>query len=339
MDVTATLIPEPIAAAFELDGGPVEPIASGRVNEHWLVWRGGERCVLRRYAAGQTAPSIAWEHRLLRHFAGRGWPVAAPLASAAGDSLAAAEGALFALFPFLAGAPVEFGTPAARTLKGRLLARLHADGARFEEGQRPGLGRAWELDALAARADGLTFNALLATFAREYPELGRGVRAARYRNLRELARLGYGDLPDAVVHCDFHNDNLFFEGGHLSALLDFDWAHRDAAAYDIAVSLSLDCLTPPVFDAVSPEAAGAFIAGYAGLRRLSEEEIALVPALIRAAWLSLVTFRLVQWHEGWLPAGRAVASVARTVERRFPALDGGAPALIEAVRRANASVR
>jgi homoserine kinase type II len=326
-----------VAAAFALDDTPPEAITEGQVNEHWHVRRGAAAYVLRRYAAGQTTPSIAWEHALIGFMHSRGWPVAPALAAEDGDLTVDGDGGPFALFPLLPGRPGEYVSEPGRTVKGRLLARFHADAARFPSAQRPGLGRAWELDALAARAGGNTFNELLAAFSREHPPLGRAVRGARYRNLRELAKLGYGDLPDTVVHCDFHTSNLFFEGAMLTGLLDFDWAHRDAAAYDIASSISIDCLSAPDFDVVSPAATEAFVRGYAGLRRLTDAEVALIPSLVRSAILTFVTFRLVQWSAGGSAAVRATESIARTVFRRFPPLDSGEAELAAAIARGNAN--
>ncbi|MEX2080620.1 MAG: phosphotransferase, partial [Dehalococcoidia bacterium] len=187
-----------LTAALELFG--VEPhglrrIPTGRQNEHWRVVTGDGLLVLRRYSALRSSPAIAIEHAALRHVAELGWPVAPPIACADGTTVVALEGLRYSLFRFLSGRVAEAGNRRIGRMKGRLLARLHRDLARFPmEGQRDGFGRAWELDLFGPTEEYPTFNALLAGFEREHRDLARAVRSVRYRNLRELSRLGYGDL-------------------------------------------------------------------------------------------------------------------------------------------------
>lgn len=320
-----------VAAALGLDPGGFESLG-GAMNRHWRVRSGSAPLVLREYRDGRSEAGIAWEHALLRHYAARGWPVAVP-----SRTLPAGEGHRpLALFPLLAGEPAPEPGLAALGVLGRLLARLHADGAGFPEGANPDAGRAWELDQLAALAGGRTFHELLAAFTRDFPEPGRALRAARYRNLRELARLGYGDLPAGVLHGDFGSEHVLYDEGALTGVLDFDLACRDAFAYDIANTITADCMLRPESNVPDPARVEALIRGYTGGRRLTEAEIAAMPALLRARWLWLATWRMVQWATGVHPEWSA-ASVVRTVEHRLPGLDRVTPAVLAAVQRGNSA--
>ncbi|MGH2610764.1 MAG: phosphotransferase, partial [Tepidiformaceae bacterium] len=275
--------------------------------------------VLRRYRDLRSARAIAFEHALLHHAVSKGWPVAPPLLTDAGQTLVEAAGGRWSLFPFLEGDPVPYENVPLKGVKGRLLARFHADMADFPlTDQRPDAGRAWELDVFVRAAGHESFNPLLARFGRDYPDLSAAVRREKYRNLRELARLGYGEMPTVIIHRDFHHDNLLFRGGELTGLLDFDLAAWDARAADIAASLTLECLEAPDYDTIDLGMARAFLQGYAGHTRLGAEEARLIPALVRAAFLWLVMFRLLEWADSG--SERAVQSVRRSVERRFPGL-------------------
>ena len=199
------------------------------------------------------------------------------------------------------------------------------------EGQRPGFGKIWELDRPdAARFP--AFNDLLRAFGSEHPDHARVLRAHRYASLRELSRLGYGELPETFVHCDFRHDNLLFRGGELTGLLDFDFLHRDARVVDLAWAIALDCLEPPAHNAISPESVAAFVAGYHTASSLDEAERALIIPLVRAALISGAAMRLREWEDGpkrlRLDAPR---SVGRTVEHRLPAFESRRSALEQAI--------
>jgi len=45
------------------------------------------------------------------------------------------------------------------------------------------------------------------------------------------------ELPQLVVHCDYHPGNLKFEGEQVSGLFDFDWSKIDARCFDVGLAL------------------------------------------------------------------------------------------------------
>lgn len=307
--------------AFGVQAVRVAGIDEGSVNRHWLVETELGRMVLRRYRAIRSDGAIAFEHALLRHALEKGWPVAVPLRTNDGPTVVRAGDASWSLFPFLLGEPAPYELLPMKHVKGRLLARFHTDMADFAvTEQRPDSGRTWELDVFARAGGHESFNELLRRFEVDYPELGAAVRREKYRSLRELSRLGYGDLPSIVIHRDFHHDNLLFDGGELTGLLDFDLACWDAAVCDIAASLTLECLAAPDYDSIDLAMARPFLEGYTAQRPLRAEEARLIAPLVRANYLWLVMFRLLEWADSG--SERAVLSVRRSVERRFPALVG-----------------
>lgn len=316
--------------AFDRDPGEVTPISSGRVNEHWQVALPEEELlVLRRYAAFRSKAAIEYEHAALSYAHSKGWPVALSLVNSHMAAVVEVGSEQFSLFRWLPGTPPPAESLAQRRIDGRLLARFTGDMARAPlEQQRDGFGRLWELDLFVQAAGNESFNGLLRRFGDEYAALASAVRRQRYANLRELSRLGYGELPPVIIHADFQRENLRFVEGELTALLDFDSVRLDAAVADLAGSIWLDCLQAPAYDAINVRAATALAEGYAGLRTLSAQETALVPALIRAHMLVFVALRLMQWASG---SKQAVASIARTVERRFPALEAASGPLLEAL--------
>lgn len=318
------VVPGEVLVAFGLAGGSQQAFDLGSVNRHWRVETRDEVVVVRRYGVLRGHGAIRWEQRLMTFAAGKGWPV--PLARPATDGSAAVtfEGGMWTCHRFLDGQPAAGDTPASRHILGRLLGRFHRDVASFEApGQRPGFGKTWELDVMVEPSGIESFNALVSAFGREYPELAANIRRQRYRNLRELARLHYPDLPDHPIHGDFSPRNLLFKDGQLSGVLDFDFARRDAWACDLA-----PLLMP--FEPLDPRLAAALFEGYQSVRPLSEAEWALLPALVRASLLWWVALLLVRWRL----SGEAPAGIARTINLRFPAFDAYEPEIRRLARRA-----
>ena len=324
-----------VLSAYGVEPEDIRDIRTGRINKHWRVVAGGRAYALRRYNAAATPRSIAYEHAMLAHLDARGWPVAAAIVSRQGDRIVERDERLFSLFPFLEGRPSPYNNVRYLRIKGRLLARLHTEMALAPiEGQRPGFGRVWELDRPDAPRFP-SFNDLLRAFGAEHRREAAVMRAHRYACLRELSRLGYGELSDTFVHCDYHHDNLLFSRGELSGLLDFDLLHRDARVVDIAWAIVLDCLEPPAHNAISPKSVEAFVGGYHEASAMDESERSLIVPLIRAALISGAAMRLRQWQSG--PAKlreHAPRSLHRTADERLPAFEARRASLEGAVAAA-----
>lgn len=322
-------------ARFGVVDAKVTPIVpGGQVNEHWRIDGRAAPLVLRRYNVLRTAAAAAYEHDVLKRLGDGGeWPVAAPIAAANGATIVEADGRLYALFPFLEGAAGPAHSLPHLRIKGRLLARLHdALAALRVTEQRPTVGKLWELDVNVHGSGYATFNDALAAFGRKHRELASGIRAQRYRSLRELSRLRYGEQPDTLIHGDFRSGNLLFAGGALSGALDFDLVHLDARITDIAWSVLSDCAEPPADTALDPAAAAAFLGGYAEHSPLTGAEARLIVPLIRAHNLAILASHLRSGSEiGDDP--QLLYRVERRVRERLPQLDARASAIEEMALR------
>jgi Ser/Thr protein kinase RdoA (MazF antagonist) len=185
---------------------------------------------------------------------------------------------------------------------------------------------------LFVRTDRLpTFNELVRFFARDHHDLAREIRAQRYRTLRELTRLRYGDLPDVPIHADFASWNLLFDDGdRVTGVLDFDLAHRDTRTADIAWSIMSDCAEPPTEIALDPRAVREFVAGYASEAPLTDAELALIVPLIRAQHFVVLAWGLYDWARE--PTAHVLRRIRRRIDQRPSALDARAPELEDAVK-------
>lgn len=309
---------------WQLVAATAEPVED--IEGQWRIESGGRRFIVRQYSSLRSVAAIADEHLVCATASARGWPVAKPVAIDDGATIVLFDGSTWSVFPETEGAPPPLSLAHAR-INGRLLARLHRDLAGTFDRQRDGFGRAWELDVVVQAAGADTFNSSLASFGGRYPDLAAAVRRQRYRNLRELARLGYGELPSTVIHGAFVHDGLRFVDADLFALPSFDAVRLDAAVADVATSLAADCIPASGPTALDVALAAAFVEGYSRSRQLRPEEVEMIPALTRAAMLHAVATELAGWT---LDQGPAHAdTIRRYAERALPALDEATPALHE----------
>ena len=328
-----------VLSHFGLTSLELHDIRSGRVNKHWRVESGADRYVLRRYNLHRSPAAIQYEHDVLRHIERKGWPVAVPLPAEGGSTFVMERGSpdsqasAYALFPFLPGRPGSPHSHRYLRIKGGLLARLHGDLALLpSRSQRDGFGRSSDLDAYVPDSHGGTFDTVVDAFAQEQPRLAAQIHSHRQANLDELARLDYDSLPDILVHGDFHGDHTRFQRRRLTALLDFDLVHLDARIADVALAIAGDCLKPPAYMSIDPEAVQALVGAYHAESPLSEPEVGLIVPLIRAYYLWLCWFNLMRWLDG--DVERAVGSLVRSLDQRLPNLASRAPAIELALRSA-----
>ncbi len=101
-------------------------------------------------------------------------------------------------------------------------------------------------------------------------------------------------LPRGTIHADLFPDNVFFERGEVSGIIDFYFACTDALAYDLAICLNAWAFDPSGkhFDKAKSL---ALIAGYNEVRALSSDEVEALPLLARGAALRFFLTRLTDW--------------------------------------------
>ena len=307
--------------AWGVAAAEVVPLAGGAVNEHWRIEAEAGPRVLRRYHPAHRPEATPYEHAALAHLAALDWPVAAPIAAAGGETAVETPAGRWSLFPFLEGSPAP-ASPRALGRKGAVLALLHADLAAWPGGaaQRPTFARVSELDVyLESRGE----TTVAAVARRLDPSHGRALARIRERNLRDLARGGYGALPDTVIYSECLGANVLFEGNDVSGLLDFDFVHRDARVADIGRSLVVDC-------GIDTGRVAAWLRGYAAHASpaLSPAEVDLLPAMMvaNALWNAVLPLALAGRYRDAHHEGLA-AGALRAIDEGLPALEDAAEPL------------
>jgi len=266
-------------APDSLGGGFVSlhAIAEGVENTNYRLETTSGRFVLTLFEGRTDAASLPFCLGFTDHLAAGGYPAARPMPNAAGQWIGELNGRSAAVVEWLSGAWLRSPSTADQAAAGAKLAQLHLTARDFEGRRANPVGpTVWR--ALADRCQTAATG--------EDRAILDGVEAA-------LLRLGdpfSGDLPRGAIHADYFPDNVLFEDGAVSGVIDFYFGCTDALAYDLAIALSawgFDGEGRPV-----PGAVSAFRRGYESVRPLSPAEAEALPRLGEAAALRFTLTRL-----------------------------------------------
>ncbi|MBC7698996.1 homoserine kinase [Aquabacterium sp.] len=220
---------------------------------------------------------------LMRHLAERGIPVPAPQADEHGVILHTLKGKPAAVVTRLKGRNQLAPQAADCAQVGAMLARMHLAAQDYPPHQPNLRGLAWWNETIPVVAP------YLDPTQRELIESELAYQQAL------AASPAYQGLPQGAIHADLFRDNVMFDGPALSGFFDFYFAGCDTFGFDIAVCLNDWCIDLATGQ-LDPARAHAFVAAYDEQRRLSDDELALLPALLRAAALRFWTSRLWDFH-------------------------------------------
>jgi homoserine kinase type II len=230
-----------------------------------------------------SAEQLPFYLNLMHHLAEHGIPVPAPQANAKGEILHALKGKPAAVVTKLKGRNQLAPQAADCAQVGAMLARMHEAGRDYPH-QQPNLrGLAWWEETIPVVR----------------PHLDAGQAALIESELafqQTVAASGtYQALPRGPIHADLFRDNVMFDGSTLSGFFDFYFAGCDTFCFDIAVCLNDWCIDLAT-GAIDPVRAQAFVAAYDAQRTLTDDELALLPAMLRAAALRFWTSRLWDFY-------------------------------------------
>lgn len=256
----------------------LKAIAEGVENTNYRLQTETAPYVLTLFEGRTDEASLPFCLGLTDHLGARGFASARPVRNRAGDWIGSLNGRPAAVVEWLEGAWLRMPTPSEIAEAGSALAEFHLKAADFEAFRANPVGpAAWRrlLDRCAGGATSGEDRALVSD-----------CRSA-------LSRIGdpfTDDLPVGAIHADYFPDNVLFNGGKLSGVIDFYFGCYGPLAYDLAIAL-----TAWGFDAEGREIPGAvkaFRDGYEVVRPLCQAEVNVLPRLGEAACLRFTLTRL-----------------------------------------------
>lgn len=276
-DLAAFVAGFDIGAVLSCDG-----IAQGIENSNYRLRTGTGTYILTLYEKRVRPQDLPFYLNLMNHLAARGFPCPTPIANRDGEILHTLSGRPAAIVTFLEGdwpRGSEISPGQCRDI-GAAAARLHLAAADFPARRANDLSVAvWRplYTPLAAQAEELR------------PDFSMWIED----ELTFLERNWPTDLPAGTVHTDMFPDNVFFDGGSLSGVIDFYFACSDMLAIDLAVCLNAWCFRDGAqFDSGR---ACALFDGYQAVRPLETAECDALPLLARGMAMRFLLTRLHDW--------------------------------------------
>ncbi|MFZ5555218.1 MAG: homoserine kinase [Pseudomonadota bacterium] len=255
----------------------LEGIAEGIENTNYFVTTTQGRFVLTLFEK-LTAEELPFYLGLMAHLADHGVPSARPIAALDDRTLGELNGKPAALVGYLPGRPVERPTADHCAAVGNVLAEIHLAGRTYAGRLDNPRGPRWWRESAP----------------RVSPFLSPEDAALLKEELRVQSLYRFQDLPRGAIHGDLFLDNVFFQEGRVSGVIDFYFACTDVLLYDVAIAVNDWCLADgPELDEARAQ---ALLAAYHAVRPLSAIERGAWPVLLRAAALRFWISRLLDLH-------------------------------------------
>jgi homoserine kinase type II len=270
----------------------ITPCAGGIENTNYFVDTDQGRYVLTLFER-LSFEQLPFYLHLMKHLAQHGIPVPEPQAIVANGAAQAGEILLrlkdkpAAVVNRLRGRSELAPTPVHCAAVGDTLARMHLAGRDFPRSQPNLRGLAWWNETVPVVLPHL-----------DAPQTRLILSELAYQN-HVAASSGWRALPRGPIHADLFRDNVMFDSAdgapELTGFFDFYFAGCDTFLFDIGVCLNDWCVH---LDSGAPDAArtDAFLAAYQTVRRLTAQERALLPAMLRAGALRFWISRLWDFH-------------------------------------------
>jgi homoserine kinase type II len=119
------------------------------------------------------------------------------------------------------------------------------------------------------------------------------------KELSYLKKIWPSDLPLGQIHADYFPDNVFFDQGVLTGVIDFHFVCHDMFVYDLAIAINAWSFDE--HNIFMEDRMMAMINGYQLSRKLTAGEKQSLPVMLRAASLRFLLSRIeekLKWREG-----------------------------------------
>lgn len=254
-------------------------ISEGVENTNYVVRTTAGKFILTLFEGRVSLDDLPYYIGFMEYLSQRGIPAPSVITSKHGQKITPLLGKPSAITTFLEGAWPRVITAAHTDAIGAQLAEMHRQSVGFQTVRKNTLWlNEWQrlIDACGAKAN--TIESGLADFLeQELHYLEKNIPVP-------------GTLPTGAVHADLFPDNVFFNEGKLSGVIDFYFSCQESFIYDLMIVLNAWC-----FDGkgmLDKEKSSALLRAYQSVRTLTEKEVQALPLFGRAAAIRIIATRL-----------------------------------------------
>ncbi len=265
-------------------------IERGYVNEKWLLETERGQYLLKRRHCSLRKPSLVQaQHGLVQHLCNSGFPAPGLVRTRRSRTYLAHGGEIYELQEFVNGDPFDAAEPAHLVSSARMLAFYHNVVKGFDH---PALHR--PVERYGSVALSRTVKGLLKSWRVSMTPKMESLLNGLERHVQEIEDryLAYRQLPELVIHGDYHGAHLVFQEDRIVGVVDYDQAHWCSRVMEVAEATIAFCTDPGlqlkhiVYPGVLDlDLVQSFLAVYQEEVPLSEVEIRALPDMIRTIWL------------------------------------------------------
>jgi len=252
-------------------------VAAGIENTNYFVTTTAGRYVLTLFEKLKPH-ELPFYLDLMAHLADAGIPCPHPLADRSGRYLGELNGKPASLVTLLKGRDIEAPDEAHCRQVGELLAHIHIAGATYAGRMDNPRGRSWWAGAMP----------------QVLPFLDESEARLLETEVACQASAWPAGLPQGAIHADLFRDNVLFDHGRLTGVIDFYFACTGEWVYDLAITVNDWCHAGG--GALDERRAAALVHAYAGIRPFTAAERAAWHGMLRAAALRFWVSRLYDLH-------------------------------------------
>lgn len=255
----------------------LEGIAAGIENTNYFVTTSEGRFVLTLFEKLKPE-ELPFYLGLMDHLADRGIPSPKPVRDHGGGFLGTLNGKPAALVRFLAGSDLARPTTDHCAGVGAVLAEIHRAGANYGTRMENPRGPRWWKSVMPEIL----------------PFLGPQDAALLTEEVRFQSLYRLEDLPQGAIHADLFRDNVLWEDGRISGVIDFYFACTDRLLYDVAIAVNDWCVEPD--GTLDESRTHALLESYRRIRPFTPIERGAWPVMLRAAALRFWVSRLYDFY-------------------------------------------
>ena len=282
-------LPAELQDHFDLGPWRSAKILAAGKSQHFIVTTDTGRFVLRRSYRTKEADGVRFEHELVEHLRRNGFPGPEFVPATDGEPYAIVDDRIWRVSVFVDGRPADSFHPGDVEAVAGALARYHGLAAGFAASV-PVPAAELVVDALAGRVE-----ATVRLFE-EKPKVDtdmallRDVEQALEQSSAVLDRLRalYATTPLGIIHGGCRRGSTLFRDDELLVVIDFDSAHHEVRALDLAVGVHDfakvygDPASPDYKVHLDPGVAARFVGAYHAVSALQSAEVEAIPQLLMA---------------------------------------------------------
>ena len=265
----ASAIPDVLGRFGYWPIGDPRPVPGGTLNWNFRAGSDGGDWFVRRYRDDLETSRILGEHQLVRWAEERGVPAPVPERTPDDTTVVHMLGGRWAVYPWIEGETRPRGTldtEAARTL-GALHGYTQAVLSSHPDSAEATLSMKWDKGESVLLLDRI-IAAAMEQDAEDWVLAGLRKQAAMLDALDVLPPSAFSSLPAQILHGDFHDQQVIWQGSNIAALVDWEVWRTDPRVWELVRSMAFSLILE------SPNLE-PYLEGYRAFMRLSEEECRL----------------------------------------------------------------